>query len=97
MILAGKKDDGGDNVGKIGDKFSVEVCKSKEGTDALDRRGGLPVLDGREFGWIHAYRTLTDDHTKIFHGRGIKRAFGDLERKTVFSKACEDTTGTLVV
>ena len=61
--------------------------------DALDRGGGLPILDGRELGWIHAYRTLANDHTKIFHGRGIERAFGDLERETMFLKACEDATG----
>ena len=97
MIFASEKDDGGDDVGKVRDKFSVEVCKPKERMDALDRRGGLPVLDGRELGWIHAYISLTDDHTKIFHGRGVERTFGDLERKTVFSKACEDATGALVV
>ena len=97
VIFAGKKDDGGDDIGKIRDKFSIEVRKAQERTDAFDRRGGLPVLDGRELGWIHAYISLTDDHPKIFHGRGVKRAFGDLERKTVFSKMSEDTTGALVV
>ena len=97
MILAGKKNDGGNDIGKVRDKFSVEVRKSEERSDALDRRGGLPVLDGRELGRIHVYIALNDDHTKIFHGRGIKRAFGDLERKTMFPKVCEDTTGALVV
>ena len=97
VIFAGKKDNGGNDVGKVRDKFLVEVRKPEERTDALDRGGGLPILDGRELGWIHAYITLTDDHTKIFHGRGIERAFGDLERETVFMKACEDTTGVLVV
>ena len=97
MILASKKDDRGDDVGKVRDKFSIEVCKPEERADALDRRGGLPVLDGREFGWVHSYRTLTDDHTKIFHGRGIERAFGNFERETMFSQACEYATGAVVV
>ena len=97
MIFARKKDDGGDNVGKVRDEFSVEVGKSKERTDALDRSGGLPVLNGGELGWIHAYITLTNDHTKIFHGRGIERAFGDFKREAVFAKACEDMTCALVV
>ena len=97
MIFASKKDDGGDDVGKVRDKFSIKVCKPEERMDAFDRRGGLPVLDGRELGWVHAYITLTDDHTKIFHGRGIERAFRDLERETVFTKACEDATGALMV
>ena len=46
MIFARKKDDGGDDLGKVRDKFSIEVRKSKERMDAFDRRGGLPVLDG---------------------------------------------------
>ena len=97
MIFASKKDNGSDDVGKVRDKFSIEVCKPEERMDAFDGRGGLPVLDGRELGWVHVYITLTDDHTKIFHGRGIERTFGNLERETMFSKACEDAAGTLVV
>ena len=97
MIFSSKEDNGGDDVGKVRDKFSIEVCEPKERADAFDRRGGLPVLDGRKLGWVHAYITLTNDHPEIFHGRGIERAFGDLERETMFMKACEDTTGTLVV
>ena len=97
MIFVGKKDDGGNDVGEVRDKFSIEVGKPEERTDAFNRRGRLPVLDGRELGWVHAYITLTDDHTKIFHGRGIERAFGDLERETVFTKACEDACSALVV
>ena len=97
MIFSSKEDDGGDDVGKVGDEFSVKVCKSKERTDAFDRRGGLPVLDGREFGRVHVYISLTDDHTQIFHGRSVERAFGDLERETVFLKACEDATSAVVM
>ena len=36
VILACKEDDWGDDVGKIRDKFSVEVRESKERTDAFD-------------------------------------------------------------
>ena len=97
MIFACKEDDGGDDVGKIRDKFSVEVCEPKERTDAFDRRGGLPVLNGRELGQIHVYISLADDHTQIFHGRSVERAFRDFKRKTMFSKTCEDATGTLMV
>ena len=97
MIFPSKEDDGGDDVGKVRNKLSVEVCESKERTDTFDRRGRLPVLDGREFGGVHAYISLTDDHTKIFHGRGVERAFGNFERETVFSQACEYATGAVVV
>ena len=97
MIFPREEDNGSDDVGKVRNKLSVKVCESEERTDAFDRRGRLPILDGREFGWVHAYMTLTDDHTKVFHGRGVKGTFRDLERKTVFTKASEDTTGALVV
>ena len=97
MIFARKKDDGGDDVGKVRDKFSIEVRKSQERTNTFDGRGRLPVLDGRELGWIHAYMTLTDDHAKVFHGRGVERTFGDLEQETVFSKASKDATSAVVV
>ena len=57
----------------------------------------MPILDGREFGWVHARITLSDDHAKIFHGGGIEGAFGDFKRETMFMKAREDATSTLVV
>ena len=97
MIFSSKEDNGGDDVGKVRDKFSVEVCKPKERAEAFDRRGGMPVLDGRELGWIHAYITLTNDHSEIFHGRSIERALGDLKREAVFTKTSEDATSALVV
>ena len=37
MIFASKKDDGGDDVGEIGDKLAIEVCEPKERADTLDR------------------------------------------------------------
>ena len=57
----------------------------------------MPIFDGGELGWVHVYITLSDDHAEIFHGGGIKGAFGDFERETVFSQAGEDATSSLVV
>ena len=97
MIFASKKDNGGDDVGEVRNKFSIEVGKSEERTDALNRGWGLPIFNGGELGWIHAYITLPNDHAKIFHGGGIKGALGDFEREAVFAKACEDAMSALVV
>ena len=97
MIFVSKKDDGGNDIGKVRDKFAIEVCKPEEQTDSFNRRGRLPILDGGELGWVHAYITLSDDHAEIFHGGGVKGAFGDFERETVFLKVREDVTSTLVV
>ena len=47
---------------------------------SLDRRGRVPFLDGREFHRVHVNKALANDHSKVFHGRGIKGAFQDLER-----------------
>ena len=97
MIFVSKKDDGGNDIGEVRDKLAIEVCKSEERTDAFDRGWGLPIFNGGELGWIHVYITLPDDHAEIFHGGGIEGAFGDLERETMFAKACENATSTLVV
>ena len=57
----------------------------------------MPILDGGEFGWVHAYITLSNDHAEIFHGGGVEGAFGKFEGKTVFAKTGEDATSSLVV
>ena len=37
VIFASKQDNGGNDIRKVRDKFSIEVCKSEERTDAFDR------------------------------------------------------------
>ena len=37
MIFAGEEDDGGDYIGVVWDKLSIEICKPKEQVDAFDR------------------------------------------------------------
>ena len=36
MILASKKDNGGNDVGEVRDELAIEVCKAEERTDAFD-------------------------------------------------------------
>ena len=97
MIFTSEKDDGGNNVGEVGDKLAIEVCEPKERTDSLDRGRGVPVLDGGKFGWIHAYIALPNDHAEIFHGGGIEGTFRDFEREAMFLKAGKDTASAMVV
>ena len=49
LVLSCEEVEGGDNVGEVGDKLSIKVCKSEERSDAFDRSGGFPFLNGREF------------------------------------------------
>ena len=37
MIFVSEEDDGGDDIGVVRDKLSIEICKSKERANALDR------------------------------------------------------------
>ena len=47
LVLFGKKCKGVDDVGVIRDELPIEICKTKEGTDSLDRGGGFPCVNGR--------------------------------------------------
>ena len=53
MILSGEEDDGCNNIQVIRNEFAIEVHKSEEGTDSLDRGWGMPVHDGCELGRVH--------------------------------------------
>ena len=37
MIFASEKNVGGNDVGEVRDKFSIEICESEERADTLDR------------------------------------------------------------
>ena len=36
LIFSGEQVEGSDNVGEVGDKFTIEVCKSEERSDTFD-------------------------------------------------------------
>ena len=57
----------------------------------------MPVLDGREFHRVHANKTLTNDHSKVFHGGSIKGALRDLKGQAMFPEMREDSTSSLVM
>ena len=86
LVFSGEGSEGSNNVGVVGDEFPVEVGETEEGANSLNRGGWFPSGDGSQFGGVHAYKSLSDDHTKIFHGRGVKRTFRDLEGQSMFPK-----------
>ena len=47
LVFFGKECEGVDDVGVIRDELPIEICKTKEGTDSLDRGGGFPCVNGR--------------------------------------------------
>ena len=79
LILSGEQVERGDDVGKVGDKFVIEIHKPKERANTFDGGGGFPFLDSREFDRIHFNLSLSDDHAKEFYVRYIKGAFGEFE------------------
>ena len=72
VILPSKENDGNDDVRIIGNEFVIEICKPQEGVYSFDRERRVPFLDGREFCRIHVNKTLTNDHSMVFHGGDIK-------------------------
>ena len=78
--------EGGYNVGKIWDEFPVKVCKPGERLDSLDGGGGFPLFYGFQLLPVHLDFPLSDDHAQKFHTRGIKYAFQEFDRQSMFSK-----------
>ena len=54
--------EGGYNVGKVWDEFSVKVHKSGERLDSLDGGGGFPFFYCLQLLFIHLDFPLSDDH-----------------------------------
>ena len=58
VVFMSEKDNGCNNVGVVGNELVIEVCKSEEGVDSLDRGQGMPVPDGGKFHRVHVNKTL---------------------------------------
>ena len=97
LILSSEQVEEGNNVGEVGNKFAVEVRKSEERLNAFDLSGGFPFVNGGEFDRVHLNLSLANDHAKKFDAWNVEGALGQLERKSVFSKTKEYTTGTFMM
>ena len=75
LVFLGKGGEGGNDVRIVRDEFPIEIGKAKEGTNSLNRGGWFPSGDGGQLGGIHANEPLSYDHSEIFHGGGVERAF----------------------
>ena len=62
LILSGEQVERGNDVGKVGNKFVIEIRKSKERVNTFDGGRGFPFLDSREFDGVHFDLSLSDDH-----------------------------------
>ena len=54
LVLLGEEIKGGNNIGGVGYELVVEIGEAEERTNAFDRGGGVPVLNGSKFDWIIA-------------------------------------------
>ena len=97
MVLSSEEDDGCDNVGVVGNELAVKVRKAKEGAYSLDRGWRMPVSDGSKFHRIHVNKTLTNNHSQVFHGGRIKGAFRYIEGETMFPKMRKDSASLLMM
>ena len=97
VVLTSEEDDGCDNVGVLGNELVIEVHKAKEGMYSFDRGRRTPVSNGSKFHRVHANKTLTNNHSQVFHGGSIKGVFRDFEGKAVFPEMCKDSMSSLMM
>ena len=79
MILSGEQIERGDNIGEVGDKFTIEIHKSKKRSNTFNRGRGFPFLNGRELDRVHLNLSLANDHAKEFDAWNIEGTFGEFE------------------
>ena len=63
------------NVGEIRDELSVEVRESSERSNSLDGGRRFPFLYGIQLLLIHPNLSLSNDHPRKLHVRGVKYTF----------------------
>lgn len=60
---------------EIGDELVIKVDKIKERTNFLNKGGGFPVMNDRDFNRVHFNLFLTNDHAEKLSLRSIKDTF----------------------
>ena len=85
------------DVGEVRDEFPVEVCKSRERLDPLDRGGGFPFPDGVKLLLIHSDLSLSNDHAQKLHARGVEHTFQEFDGQTMFLKSLENPSHSFVM
>ena len=61
-VLFGEVDQWLGDIGIIGDETSVEIGKSKEGSDVFDFHWRRPFRNAVQFYWIHSKLSWLDNH-----------------------------------
>ena len=73
-------------MGKVWNKFAIEVHKPEESMDTLNRSRGFPFLNGKKFDGVHFDLSLANNHAKEFYARYIEGAFRKFEGQSMFTK-----------
>ena len=97
VVFSSEENDGCNDVGVVGNEFTIEVRKAKEGAYSFDRGWGMPVFDGSKFRWVHVNKTLTNNHPQVFHGGSVEGPFRDFEGKAMFPETSKDSTSSLMM
>jgi hypothetical protein len=91
-ILLEKAGQGDDDPGVALDKTPIEVGKTKEGLDIMDRLRFGPTSDSLDLVGCHGNAIGRDDITKKLDGGFVELAFLGLGVKSISSKTLQDLT-----
>ena len=74
-VLFGEVDQQAGDIGIVRNKSSVEVGKTKEGSNVFDLRESWPFCNAVQFYWVHGKLSWSDDHSQIFYLCSCKGTF----------------------
>ena len=97
FALSSEQVEGCHDIREIRDEFSVKVCKSREGPDSFDGGRGFPFSYGLKLLFIHPNLPLSNDHAQELHVEGIKYAFGEFNRQSMFLESLEYMSSLLMM
>ena len=79
LVLPGEQIEGSNNIGEVGNKIAIEICKPKEKVNTLDGGWRFPFFDSRKFNQVHFDLSLSNYHAKEFYSWYIEGALGEFE------------------
>ena len=86
LVFPGEEVEWANNMGKVWNKFAIEVRKPKERANTFNRNRGFLFLDGRKLDGVHFDLFLANNHAKEFYMRYVKGPFGKLKGQSMFTK-----------
>lgn len=74
-------------MGKVWNKFAIEVRKPEKRANTFNRSRGFPFFNGRKFDGVHFDLPLANNLAKEFDVWDIEGAFGKLKGQPMLTKA----------